>query len=355
LDKKKQEDMPWLKSERKIYLEEGIYGAVLIDSEFRIFGVLRDSDALLGENISEFFKSLGLSFGEEEKKLLEEAMKYEKEKIIEILGTSEPISLIIMPIKLHDEKLWLLILKRRDITQEELEVIKHNTLANITHELLTPVTIAKASLEAFNPEKEAEEMVSTAMNAILRLENLLRELVRAGPVKAPEQKSEPIQISNVIEIALKHMEKHAACKNIVVETSIEEALPEVEGDRDALVHLMIVLLSNAIKFTPEGRRVIISAKWRESPRSLGRGMIEVCVEDTGIGIPSEEQDKIFDLFYQIDSSPSRRYAGMGLGLYLAKSIVTSHNGEIWVESEPGKGSKFCFTLPTSTGIEKRRL
>ncbi|WP_456475512.1 sensor histidine kinase [Candidatus Pyrohabitans sp.] len=347
--------MPWLKSDRRIYSEEGIFGAVLIDSELTIRGTLRDGRALLDSSISEFFYHFALYFGEEEKGMLKDAMALEKEMVLEIMSSPEPINLLIIPIKCHDEKYWLLILKRRDVTLEELEEIKHNILANITHELLTPVTIAKASLEIFGPKVEEDEILSTAMNAIVRLEKLLRDLVRVGPKRVAEVKIETLRIQEVIESALRIMKSDADSSKITIETSIEETLPEVKGDRDALVHLLVVLLTNAIKFSPEGGTVRVYAVWRPPERSLGRGMIEVCVEDAGIGIPPEEQDRVFDLFYQIDRSPSRRYGGMGLGLYLAKNIVLSHNGRIWVESEPGKGARFYFTIPTSTGIVERRL
>jgi signal transduction histidine kinase len=346
--------MPWLKSERKVHSEEGIYGAVLVDSSLNITGALCDNEEMLGGSVSDFFKYFDLDYGEEEERLLKDAITNGKEAVIEISSAKETLNLILMPIKLYNKKWWLLILKRRDVTLDELEEIKHNILANISHELLTPITIAKASLEIIDPTPEEEEILSTAMNAIVRLEKLLRDLVRIGQIREPME-AHVLQIREVAEDAFRLMKKNAESKRISIEMSIEDNLPEVEGDRDALVHLMLLLLNNAIKFSPDGGKVKIYARWRAPERSLGRGMVEVCVEDTGIGIPLEEHDRIFDLFYQIDRGPSRRYGGIGLGLFLAKSIVTSHNGEIWVESEPGRGSRFCFTLPTSSGIEKRRL
>ena len=347
--------MPWLKSERRVHSEEGIYGAVLVDSNLKITGTLGDEEILV-DNISDFFKRFDLSYGKEEERLLKDVISSGREAVIEISSTKETLNLILIPINLHNQKQWLLILKRRDVTLDELEEIKHNILANISHELLTPITIAKASLEIIDPTQEEEEILSTAMNAIVRLEKLLRDLVRIGQIKeSTKARVQSLQIREVAEEALRLMKKNAESRHIKIEASIEDKLPEVEGDRDALVHLLLLLLNNAIKFSPEGGKVKIYAKWRAPVRSLGRGNIEVCVEDTGIGIPPEEHDRIFDLFYQIDRGPSRRYSGIGLGLFLAKSIVTSHNGEIWVESQPGKGSKFCFTLPTSSGIEKRRL
>jgi two-component system sensor histidine kinase VicK len=100
------------------------------------------------------------------------------------------------------------------------------------------------------------------------------------------------------------------------------------------------LISNAIKFNKEGGEIIIEARERGN-------MVEVCVSDTGIGIPEDRLDKIFERFYQVDSSPSRRYGGTGLGLAIVKETVEAHGGRITVESKLGKGSRFCFTLPAA--------
>jgi signal transduction histidine kinase len=342
--------MSWLRSDRKVHSEEGIYGAVLVDGNLRILGSENEE---MFRNIQHFFAFYGINYGKEEEKLLKEAILCGNEVVLEILSAKETLNLIVMPIKITNKRRWLLMLKRRDVTLDELEEIKHNILANISHELLTPITIAKASLEIMDPSPEEEEILSTAMNAIVRLEKLLRDLVRIGQVRRVE--AQALQIREVIDQAFALMEKSAEGRRIKFEADVEDPLPEVEGDKDALVHLMLLLLNNAIKFSPPEGIVSVRARWLEEERSLGRGRVEVCVEDNGIGIPPEEHERIFDLFYQVDRGPSRRYGGVGLGLFLAKSIVTSHGGRIWVESEPGRGARFCFTLPASSGIEERRL
>ncbi len=120
--------------------------------------------------------------------------------------------------------------------------------------------------------------------------------------------------------------------------SMPDELPRVKGDFKALKHVFHNLIDNAIKFNKDGGEVLIEAREKQ-------GMIEVCVSDTGIGIPRELQKKVFERFYQVDSSLTRRYGGTGMGLEIAREIMEAHGGEIKVESRPGGGSRFCFTLP----------
>ncbi|MBC7262504.1 MAG: hypothetical protein H5T63_10905, partial [Chloroflexi bacterium] len=112
----------------------------------------------------------------------------------------------------------------------------------------------------------------------------------------------------------------------------------VFGDKERLKQVVRNLVHNAIKFTPKGGHVTIFA-------TVEPGRIVVSVQDDGIGIPAEALPHLFERFYQVDSSSTRRAGGTGLGLYICKQIVTAHGGEIWVRSEVGKGSTFSFTLP----------
>ena len=104
--------------------------------------------------------------------------------------------------------------------------------------------------------------------------------------------------------------------------------------------MLLNLLSNAVKFTPEGGKISLSA-------SLNDGMAEISVADTGVGIAPEDQEAIFEEFRQVGSDYARKREGTGLGLALARRLVARHGGKLWVESEPGKGSTFTFTLPVS--------
>jgi signal transduction histidine kinase len=115
-------------------------------------------------------------------------------------------------------------------------------------------------------------------------------------------------------------------------------LPAVYGDPKRLGQVFDNLLGNAIKFSPNGGEIAVLI------RPIGSA-VQVDVRDTGIGIPSDRLDQIWKRFYQIDSASTRRFAGAGLGLTIAKRIIDAHDGQLWVESEPGKGSTFHFTVP----------
>jgi hypothetical protein len=135
-------------------------------------------------------------------------------------------------------------------------------------------------------------------------------------------------------------------KNLALTITADENLPLVYGDEDRIKEILINLLSNAVKFTHEGG-ITISAKLSERGVNPGEPPIfsEICVEDTGIGIKEEDQGKIFDKFVQVDLTTVRQYEGTGLGLSIARGLVSLHKGVIWVDSQYGQGSKFCFTLP----------
>jgi signal transduction histidine kinase len=123
-----------------------------------------------------------------------------------------------------------------------------------------------------------------------------------------------------------------------LELSFPETFPAVRGDEERLTQVLTNLISNAIKYSPKGGRILVSGRYDQE-------QVYIAVTDEGIGIPAGEHERIFDRFYRVDSALTRRTQGAGLGLYLAKSVIEAHGGRIWVTSSPGKGSTFVFTLP----------
>jgi signal transduction histidine kinase len=121
---------------------------------------------------------------------------------------------------------------------------------------------------------------------------------------------------------------------------VEEGLPPVSIDVWRVHQVMENLIGNAMKFTPEGGEIVVSARGTADP-----AMVEIEVSDTGPGIPEREHNKLFTMFYQIETDSTRSAGGLGLGLVISKGIVEGHGGHIWVESEEGTGSSFKFTLP----------
>jgi signal transduction histidine kinase len=144
-----------------------------------------------------------------------------------------------------------------------------------------------------------------------------------------------------VQQAISELRDIADMKGIRIEAPLDGNLV-VTGDREAIKRIFTNLLSNATKFNREGGRIVISAEEEGD-------FVKFSVSDTGIGIPEEELGKIFDRFYQVDRSPRRKYPGMGVGLSIVKELVEMQGGNIWVESKPGKGSTFIFTLPRRRG------
>ena len=129
-----------------------------------------------------------------------------------------------------------------------------------------------------------------------------------------------------------------------MQASSQNSLPKIEGDRDKLHQVLTNLIQNAVKFTPRDGKVWVETRVRDD------GFLECCVADTGCGIPLDEIDKVFDKFFRGESVPADA-RGAGLGLAITKTLVELHGGRIWVESTPGEGSRFFFTLPTDSGAQ----
>jgi signal transduction histidine kinase len=226
-----------------------------------------------------------------------------------------------------------------------LEELKSNILANISHELRTPITIAKGAIDLASAEDDPAERakyLKMALDALARLNLIVEDVIEAASFKkgATQPKFDRVDILNLITRVCRDFRPLLNRDRINLKI-VSGPLPPVKGDPELLRHALRNLISNAIKFNRRGGSIIIEA------RSRGEE-VEVCVTDTGIGIPEDELDKIFDIFYQVDASPTRRYGGTGLGLALVKEIAEAHGGEITVESQLGKGSTFCLTLPVAT-------
>jgi|Deesub1362A_J573_1020465.scaffolds.fasta_scaffold05607_3 PAS domain S-box-containing protein len=226
---------------------------------------------------------------------------------------------------------------------KSLDELKSNIIANVTHELRTPITIAKGAIELAMDEKDLEEinrLLKMALNALVRLNFIVGDLVEAAKMERGEVelKLGAVNVGQVIGAVVDEFQPMFIKDRLRVRVEVEKGLPPAKADYKELRHVLRNLVSNAIKFNRDGGEIGIEAREVED-------MIEVCVSDTGIGIPEDKLDKIFERFYQIDSSPTRRYGGTGMGLAIVKEVVEAHGGRVTVESELGKGSRFCFTLP----------
>ncbi|MFO8011305.1 MAG: HAMP domain-containing sensor histidine kinase, partial [Dehalococcoidia bacterium] len=157
-----------------------------------------------------------------------------------------------------------------------------------------------------------------------------------------------VQIGNVIERAVSYTKQMACGMNIRVETEIAEGLPPVTGDTEKLVQVLSKLVRNAVIFSYSGGKVTIKAEKGEVDESMAvPATVKVSVIDNGVGIAPSDQEDIFEKFTQVGDVLDSKPPGAGLGLAICRGIIQQHGGDIWVESEPGKGSTFYFTLPVS--------
>ncbi len=226
-----------------------------------------------------------------------------------------------------------------------LDELKNSIIANVSHELRTPITIAKGAIEIARDEedgKSRKESLKMALDALSRQNFIIGNMIEAArwSKKKRELKLEDLNLDHLVALVSSEFKAMAAKDKIKITVDLEKDLPLVKADYEQLKRVLQNLLSNGIKFNKEGGEVIIEAREKE-------GMVEVCVSDTGIGIPRDKLEKIFEPFYQLDASAARRYGGTGMGLTIAKQIVEANGGKIMVESELGKGSKLYFTLPIS--------
>ena len=223
-------------------------------------------------------------------------------------------------------------------TRETSEV-KLQFLANVTHELRAPLTCIKEALSLVSEKKASaqEKFLTIARQNTDRLVHLVNDVLDFSKMRSGKLHMRR-QLVNVVELAKNVTESislKADNKKIKIKVDYDSTFPSVWADSDKITEVLINLLDNAIKFTPEGGKIRVEAK--SKPKE-----IEVIVGDTGPGIPREDQERIFKKFEQLEGD---RAKGTGLGLPIAKEIVEMHKGRMWLESKAGKETRFHFTLP----------
>ncbi|MBL8746565.1 MAG: PAS domain-containing protein [Phycisphaerae bacterium] len=236
----------------------------------------------------------------------------------------------------------------RDITREkEISQMKSDFVSQASHELRTPIASINAYVEMLlDAEAQDEEtrqefygIIKTETERLSRMiDNMLNiSRIEAGIVSVDRTE---VDFAKVIREVIETMQPQAKAKNITLQERIGPLIYTAEADRDMMHQVILNLVSNAIKYTPEGGRTTVSVEMDDASRS-----ILVAVQDTGLGIPPESIDKVFGKFFRIESY-KRMAKGTGLGLNLVKHIVeTVHHGQVGVTSQVGMGSRFWFTVP----------
>lgn len=248
-----------------------------------------------------------------------------------------------------------LLYQRLVQTAEELSQLnrlKDDFISTVSHELKTPLTTIKGfasvlASEAAGPlEDQQKKFLGIIHAAVERLQALIHQLLDVSKLEAGGVRMvfKSVSLSQIIRKCLQGNSLQMAQKRVGLKASIPAGLPQVRADASWMSQVLDNLLTNAIKFTPGGGRIGISV--------LDKGQyVLVSVEDSGIGIPAEEKNRIFDKFYRVPAHAEMNQPGTGLGLAIAKSVVEQHGGKIWVDSEPGKGSRFSFVLPVAEPSE----
>ncbi len=224
-----------------------------------------------------------------------------------------------------------------------------------SHELKIPMTSIKgyAKLLALGTGGELTERQRQFLNVIAanvdRMDRLVADLLDVSRIEAGRLRLEmgPVDLHEVIETVIQSVKAQIEAKQLTLEVEIPPALPHVWGDQGRLVQVITNLVSNAYKYTPDGGQIRIAADGVADSSSSGH--LTVSVSDTGLGISPEDQQKLFTKFFRADDPRVRDVPGTGLGLSITKSLVEMHGGEIWVQSELGKGTTFAFTLPIAHG------
>jgi signal transduction histidine kinase len=228
----------------------------------------------------------------------------------------------------------------------ELSQMKANFVANVSHELRTPLTHVKGYLELLATESlgslssEQKKALQVSQRAAGRLESLIDNLILFSLAARGEMTLSlaPVDLNKVGREIITYSRTKAIDRNVALDFDIKPEIPLVQADEEKISWAILQLIDNAIKFTPTGGKVTLSIQ-----PEMGT-LIMVSVTDTGIGIPANRINEIYEPFHQLDSSSTRRYGGTGLGLALVREIITAHGSVIEVQSEDGKGTRFRFPL-----------
>jgi signal transduction histidine kinase len=219
----------------------------------------------------------------------------------------------------------------------------HDALLSVTsHELKTPLTAIKATAELLLAYEfdatQRSEMLGDIYKQAERLEVLIREILDASQLDSGRMPLEPYEVDLRSTLAEVLDELQSQLGETRLTVRLPATLPKVRADKRKLSQILVNLITNAVKYSPEGSSVVVTA-------TVGDGAVRVGIKDRGIGIKPEDQHRLFKKFQRISDPSTRRTSGTGLGLYIVKGLVELHGGTVDVDTAYGKGSTFYFTLP----------
>lgn len=336
-------------------------GLVVVDSEDRIMLVNPAAEKILGLSQGALLgRPLHENIKDEHLLALVKDLKEEPggamTKDIEMLGPDESTRKILRAssavIENQDRKTVGMVTILNDVTrQRELERLKSDFVANVSHELRTPLAVVQQNLSllaqglAGNLSEDQKKFISSSQDNLARLTRLINDLLDMAAIEAGKLKLKiaKVDINESVRGVVDFIGRWTKAKALSIDLKLLPSKTELDIDKDRIEQVITNLLSNAIKFTPEGGRILVSME--------EEGPLAVCisVKDTGIGIEPKDIEKIFNKFEQLDTVSRSGFGGTGLGLPIAKEIIQLHGGKLWVETKPGEGSRFSFTLPKTVG------
>lgn len=266
---------------------------------------------------------------------------------IEVAGL-RPRHLLVHATRLSGEPRAVLVVLF-DVTEvRRLETVRKDFVANVSHELRTPIAAVMSAAETLRTAARTDPAAAGSFVEIIernarRLGDLVQDLLDLSRIESKEFRlaSDTLDLAGVVARTLEFHEERATGKRMQMSAALPPALPAVRGDATALERVLSNLIDNAIKYCPEGAAIVVAAE------DLG-GKLRVAVSDDGPGIEARHLPRLFERFYRCDPGRSRAMGGTGLGLSIVKHLVEAMGGTVQVESTPGQGARFSFTVPTAS-------
>ncbi|KPC79557.1 MULTISPECIES: sensor histidine kinase [Streptomyces] len=250
----------------------------------------------------------------------------------------------------------LVLLLVEDLTEaRRIEAVRRDFVANVSHELKTPVgalsLLSEAVMDASDDPEAVERFAGRMQIEATRLTNLVQELIDLSRVQNddPLEDAEPVRVEELVAEAVDRCRQQAGSKQITMASGGTADL-SVWGNRSQLAAALGNLVENAVNYSPARTRVGIAARKLAVP---GGDLIEIAVTDQGFGISEKDRERVFERFYRVDPARSRATGGTGLGLAIVKHVAASHGGEVTVWSSEGQGSTFTLRLPESGVVRGR--
>jgi PAS domain S-box len=338
-------------SQLESVLDNMINGVMMIDPTGKIVLMSKRAAEILGFSSREL---IGRNYAEakqqyELSQLIQEALasrEHIKEEITFYFPEERLLELNLVPIHQENNEFSGLLLVLQDVTAiRRLERMRSEFVANVSHELKTPIAAVKGFAEtllggAVNDEETARSFLQIIFDESDRLNRLIGDILALSKIESKRVPLyfSPVELDSFMTKTVTMMETEATRKSITLDLQMENGL-YVEADEDRLRQIMMNVIANGINYTPEGGKVSVNI------RSIDEDHIRIQISDTGIGIPKKDLPRIFERFYRVDKARSRSSGGTGLGLSIVKHLVELHKGTISVTSEVGTGSTFVIELP----------